>query len=97
MTAMYATPLCRAEKVDICRKLGRERVHTYTESLKKQTHAAMSYLLLTGEQGCQMVCFQTKNPNLGKFWRVLHWKMLVYFMETWSILMSFVMFYGHLV
>jgi hypothetical protein len=21
-------------------------------------------------QGCQMVCFQTKNPNLGKFWRV---------------------------
>jgi hypothetical protein len=38
-----------------------------------------------------MVCFQTKNPNLGKFWRVLHWKMLVYFMETWSILMSFVL------
>jgi hypothetical protein len=24
-----------------------------------------------GEQGCQMVCFQSKNPNLGKFWRVL--------------------------
>jgi hypothetical protein len=23
------------------------------------------------KQGCQMVCFQTKNPNLGKFWRVL--------------------------
>jgi hypothetical protein len=21
--------------------------------------------------------FQTKNTNLGKFWRVLHWKMLV--------------------
>jgi hypothetical protein len=21
------------------------------------------------EQGCQMVYFQTKNPNLGKFWR----------------------------
>jgi hypothetical protein len=20
-----------------------------------------------GQQGCQMVCFQTKNPNLGKF------------------------------
>jgi hypothetical protein len=20
--------------------------------------------------GCQMVCFQTKNPNLGKIWRV---------------------------
>jgi hypothetical protein len=29
-------------------------------------------------QGCQMVCFLTKNPNFGKFWRVLQWKMLVY-------------------
>jgi hypothetical protein len=48
-------------------------------------------------QGCQMVCFQTKNPNLGKFWRVLQWKMLVYFMDSWSILRSFVIFYGHLV
>jgi hypothetical protein len=27
-----------------------------------------------------MVCFQTKNPNLGKFWRVLQWKILVYLM-----------------
>jgi hypothetical protein len=24
-----------------------------------------------------MVYFQTKNPNLGKFWRVLQWTMLV--------------------
>jgi hypothetical protein len=48
-------------------------------------------------QGCQMVCFQTENPNLGKFWRVLQWKMMVYFMDTWSILRSFAIFYGHLV
>jgi hypothetical protein len=48
-------------------------------------------------QGCQMVCFQTKNPNLGKFWRVLQWKMMVYFIDTWSILRSFIIFYGHLV
>jgi hypothetical protein len=33
-------------------------------------------------KSCQIVCFQTKNPNLGKFWRVLQWKMLVYFMAT---------------
>jgi hypothetical protein len=26
-----------------------------------------------------MVYFQTKNPNLGKFWRALEWKLLVYF------------------
>jgi hypothetical protein len=30
-------------------------------------------------QGCQMVYFQTKNPNLGTFWRALKWKMLSYF------------------
>jgi hypothetical protein len=44
-----------------------------------------------------MVCFQIKNPNLGKFGMVLQWKMLVYLMETWSFLRSFVIFYGHLV
>jgi hypothetical protein len=31
-----------------------------------------------------MVCFQTNNPNLGKFWRVLLLKILVYFMTIWS-------------
>jgi hypothetical protein len=46
-------------------------------------------------QGCQMVCFQTKSPNLGKFGRVLQWKMLVYFADTWSILGLTVIFYGH--
>jgi hypothetical protein len=39
----------------------------------------------TSNQVCQMVCFQTKNPNLGKFFRVLNWKMLIY------------IFYDHLV
>jgi hypothetical protein len=36
-------------------------------------------------QGCQMAYFQTKNPTLGKFWRVLQWKMLVYFTAIWYI------------
>jgi hypothetical protein len=40
-------------------------------------------------QGCQMVYFQTKNSNLGKFWRVLQRKMLVYFMSMFGL------FYGH--
>jgi hypothetical protein len=57
-----------------------------------------------------MVCFQTKNPNLGTFWRALEWKMLVclwsfgifyghleYFTVIWNILRSFGIFYGHLV
>jgi hypothetical protein len=36
-------------------------------------------------QGCQMVYFQTKNPNLGKFWRTLEWKKVGIFMNTWNI------------
>jgi hypothetical protein len=44
-----------------------------------------------------MVCFQTKNPNLGKFWGFLQWKIFVYFMTIWSILRTLEIFYGHLV
>jgi hypothetical protein len=52
-------------------------------------------------QGCQMVYFQTKNPDCGKLWRGLQWKMLVYYKAIWSIfgyiVWSFVIFYGYLV
>jgi hypothetical protein len=48
-------------------------------------------------QGCQMVCFQTKNPNLGKFWRVLQWKSLVYFTTIWRILLLLEIFNCRLV
>jgi hypothetical protein len=48
------------------------------------------------DQGCQMVSFQTKNPNLGKFWRALDWKMLIYFTAIWNILQIFGIFYDHL-
>jgi hypothetical protein len=33
-------------------------------------------------QGCQLAFFQTQNPNLVKFWRVLQWKMCWY--NLWS-------------
>jgi hypothetical protein len=36
-----------------------------------------------------MAYFQTQNRNLGKFWRNLQWKMLVYFMAIWSIIRTF--------
>jgi hypothetical protein len=49
------------------------------------------------EQGCQMVCFQTKNPDLGKFWRVLLWKIFVYCMTIWSILRPLEILFDHLV
>jgi hypothetical protein len=48
-------------------------------------------------KGCQMVRFQTKNTDLGKFWRVLRWKMLVYFMAVWSIIWPSGIFCGFLV
>jgi hypothetical protein len=51
---------------------------------------------LISKQGCQMVCFRTKNPNLGKFWRALEWRMLVYFMPIWNMLWPFGIFNGHL-
>jgi hypothetical protein len=38
-----------------------------------------------------MVCFQTKNPNLDQIFP-LPWKMMVYFMDTWSILRCFDIF-----
>jgi hypothetical protein len=41
--------------------------------------------------------FQIKNPNLGKFWRALEWKMLAYFMAIWNILHPFGIIYGRLV
>jgi hypothetical protein len=44
-----------------------------------------------------MVYFPTKNPNLGKFWRALDWKMYIYFMSVCNILRTFGTFYDHLV
>jgi hypothetical protein len=39
-----------------------------------------------------MVYFQTKNPNLGKFWSVLQ-----HFVAIWSILLPFRILNGHMV
>jgi hypothetical protein len=41
--------------------------------------------------------FTPKITILGKFWRALEWKMLVYFMPIWNILRAFGICYGHLV
>jgi hypothetical protein len=39
-----------------------------------------------------MVCFQTQNPNLGKFWRTLEWKILLYFTAIWYLIGNLVYF-----
>jgi hypothetical protein len=42
-----------------------------------------------------MVCFQSKNPNLRKFFRVSDWKMLIYLVAVWNILWPFGMLCDH--
>jgi hypothetical protein len=44
-----------------------------------------------------MVYFQTKNPNLGKFFRYLDRKILIRFMSIWNIWLIFWIFYDHFV
>jgi hypothetical protein len=58
----------------------------------------------TWKQGCQIVYFQTKNPNLGNFLRALDCKLYIcmcvhmkYFLSIWNILYPFRIFYDHLV
>jgi hypothetical protein len=54
-------------------------------------------MILKRSQGCQMVCFQTKNPNLGKFWNALcrlenvdiFFGHLEYFAGIWEMLWPF--------
>jgi hypothetical protein len=41
--------------------------------------------------------FKPKNPNLGKFWRVLEWHMLIYSDVIRNILRQFGKFCGHLI
>jgi hypothetical protein len=45
--------------------------------------------------GCQMEYFQTKNPNLGKFRRVLQCEMLVNLIDIWTTLQRFDTLYVH--
>jgi hypothetical protein len=47
----------------------------------------ISKLLQPLNQGCQMAFYQTRNPNLGKFWRALQWYLDVgIFFDIWYIL-----------
>jgi hypothetical protein len=47
--------------------------------IEAQRHLFSLHLNVNLKQGRQMAYFQTKNPNLGKFWRVFQWRMLVLF------------------
>jgi hypothetical protein len=47
--------------------------------------------------GAGLPDFQTKNPNLGKFWRDLQRKILVYFMAIGPVLRPLGILCGHLI
>jgi hypothetical protein len=76
------------------RKFGQEKMKAKLKCV--QFCAGLQLRPLTRD--CQMVYFETKNSNLGKFWRVLQWKMLAYFVAIWfwSILWPFGIFCCHL-
>jgi hypothetical protein len=52
---------------------------------------------LLRRQGCQMVYFQTKNTNLGKFLWAFDWKLLIYFTSIWNIFRTLGKCYDHVV
>jgi hypothetical protein len=62
---------------------------------RRKTIWITKHLLPNGPK--QQHYFSAKNPNLGKFWRALDWKILTYFMVIWNILQTFGIFYDHLV
>jgi hypothetical protein len=64
--------------------------HTWFDSLRCNKDDHHPSLKKEESQGCQMVHFKTKTPNLGTFCRAIEWKMLLYFNTIWDI-------YGHLV
>jgi hypothetical protein len=45
--------------------------------------------LFSLDAGLPDVFFQTKYPDLGKFWKALEWKMLVDFIAIWNIFRAF--------
>jgi hypothetical protein len=67
---------CRLKKVGLCNRelpLSHEPASdNLDQSIWDEAHECMKQKVCSAmSQGCQMVCFQTKNPNLGKFERVL--------------------------
>jgi hypothetical protein len=51
----------------------------------------------TYSQRCQMAYYQTKNPNMDTFLRALDWLMVINCIAIGYILLTFGIFYDHLV
>jgi hypothetical protein len=82
----FETVILCATTIFNCLQMFRMRDSLAFAAICRQTENQKESL----SQGCQMVYFQTKNLNLGKFWRALERKMLLNYMTIW-------IFFGHLV
>jgi hypothetical protein len=65
---------------------GRWKYYLTFGRLHRQRKSVRFLLLPRPKQGCQMVCFQTKNPDLRNIFRASDFKMVIYFMAIWNIL-----------
>jgi hypothetical protein len=66
-------------------------------SLAGHVRESMRRRLSHGRAVGRRVARWHKNPNLGKFWTALEWKMLIHPAVIWNILLPFGLFYGNLV
>jgi hypothetical protein len=57
--------------------------------------APLPHVITSSSGVARWFLFKPQNPNLGKFWRLLDWKILMYFMAIWNILQTFWIFYRH--
>jgi hypothetical protein len=86
-------------RLQFSKKLPKEDNHPRCENLPCwviQYFHQISSSFTSGQQGCQMAYFQTKNPDMGKFLTVLQWKMLVYYVSIWYIFWLLGIFFGYL-
>jgi hypothetical protein len=86
------------EKTTFVKNKSKVKLRNLYVNFRYQDQPCISFVYINSvHQGCQMVYFRTKNPDLGKFLRALDWKIFIHFMDVQNILQIFGDFYDHLV
>jgi hypothetical protein len=73
--AKYSQILCMSPKASISYHIETEPSWNPMSANDSKVQARKARQA-SADQGCQMVCFQTRNPKLGKFWMAFDWKCL---------------------
>jgi hypothetical protein len=88
MVALYADNICMVNPSLHTFTLARLSLvgHTIPKPLERLKETVQRLrLAYRAQSGLPDGLFSNQNTNLGKFWRVLEWKMLVYFMTIWYV------------